>query len=330
MRATLKKAGESVLRHWLAAIVIVALVALIMTPHTLERFYVYYPAREVQGDPSMLGLTFQEVFPVAEDGIKLHGWFVPYPGAKTTLLIFHGNAGNIGHRLSWIDLLHQLRTNVYIIDYRGYGRSEGKPFEQGLYRDATAAYRWWLHERGIPGEKLVLLGESLGGAVAVDLAARVPVAGIILQSTFTTARDMAKTLFPLGLLQPLLGVHFDSASKMRRITCPKLIIHGNQDEIVPFDLGRSFSSLPPSRRDSSRCREPGTTTLFGLRGPSIPHELPTFLPPSSPNLDFSRRWGWLSKHKRRGHGFARIDTDQCRSVEIRVLTLSNSFHSAGS
>ena len=279
MRATLQKAGKFVLRHWLAAVVIVALIALIMSPHTLERLYVYYPVREIQGDPAMLGLTFREVFPVAEDGIRLHGWFVPYPGARATLLIFHGNAGNIGHRLSWMAMLHQLRINVYIIDYRGYGKSEGKPFEQGLYRDATAAYEWWLHERGVPEEKLVLLGESLGGAVAVDLAARVPVAGVILQSTFTSAHEMAKGLFPIGLLQPFLGVHFDSASKISRVTCPKLVIHGNRDEIVPFAMGQRLFELAPDPKRFFEVSGAGHNDLVWVAGPEYSVRISDFLEP---------------------------------------------------
>ncbi len=277
MRATLRKAGQFALGHWLAVLVLVALTVLVMSPHTLERFYIYYPTREVPGDPSMLGLAFRDVFPVTEDGIKLHGWFVPYPDSRNTLLIFHGNAGNIGHRLSWIGMPHRLRINVYIVDYRGYGRSEGKPFEQGLYRDATAAYQWWLHGRGVPEQKLVLLGESLGGAVAVDLAARIPVSGIILQSTFTSARDMAKSLFPLGLLQPLMGVHFDSASKIRQITCPKLIMHGDRDEIVPFKLGKKLFELAPEPKSFFEVPGAGHNDLVWVAEPEYSRRIAEFL-----------------------------------------------------
>ena len=277
MRATLKNAGKFALRHWPATIMLIALIVLLMSPYTLERFYVYYPTREVPGDPAMLGLAFQDVFPITEDGIKLHGWYVPYPDAATTLLIFHGNAGNIGHRLSWIDMLHRLRINVCLIDYRGYGRSEGRPFEQGLYRDATAAYRWWQHEHGSSKQRLVLLGESLGGAVAVDLAARVPVAGLILQSTFTSARDMAKSLFPLGLLQPLMGVHFDSASKIRAVLCPKLILHGNRDEIVPFRIGQKLFELAPDPKTFFEVPGAGHNDLIWVGEPEYSKRIAGFL-----------------------------------------------------
>ena len=248
-----------------------------MVPHNLERFFVYYPTKQVFGDPKTIGLDFQDLFLVTEDDVRVHGWFVPATGAQSTLLIFHGNAGNIGDRLPWIELLHKLKAGVLIVDYRGYGRSGGDPFEEGLYRDASAAYAWWSSERGSKGEKLVLLGESLGCAVAVDLAVRVAPAGLILQSAFTSAWDMAKTLFPLGLLQPLAGVHFDSAAKIRRITCPKLIIHGDQDEIVPFRLGKKLYELAPQPKSFYEVPGAGHNDLLWVSGAEYSRQVRSFL-----------------------------------------------------
>jgi fermentation-respiration switch protein FrsA (DUF1100 family) len=239
--------------------------------------FVYYPTRELSGDPSRVGLSFRDVFVTSEDGVKLHGWFVPCPGADITLLILHGNAGNIGHRLPWLEILHELGVNIWIIDYRGYGRSEGKPFEKGLYRDAMAAYLWWAHEQGASGKKLVLLGESLGGAVAVNLAASVPVAGIILQSTFTSARDVAKTVFPLGLLRPLVGVRFDSESNIARIHCPKLIIHGDRDEIVPYNLGRKLFEAATEPKQFYQVVGAGHNDLIWAAGPEYAKRIADFL-----------------------------------------------------
>ncbi len=224
------------------------IILLAMTTNILERWFVYYPMKEMESDPSRLGLSYQDVYVTAEDGIRIHGWFVPRKGAPLTFLIFHGNAGNISHRLGWIQMLHELGAHVMVIDYRGYGKSEGKPFEKGLYRDARAAHAWWKGERAADHSRLVLIGESLGGAVAVDLAAAVPVDGVVLQSTFTTAWDMAKTIIPIGLLQPLTSVRFDSAEKIRGVRCPKLFIHGNRDEIVPFRLGmKLYEAAPPPK-----------------------------------------------------------------------------------
>jgi uncharacterized protein len=218
-----------------------------MTTNTLERMFVYFPTRQLESDPSAVGLDFVDIHPVTRDGIRLHGWLVPNPGARHTFMIFHGNGGNISHRVEWIHMLHGLDAHVVIVDYRGYGQSEGKPFEAGLYLDALAAYDWWKTERAADQSRLVLAGESLGGAVAVDLASKVPVDGLVLQSTFSTAADMAKRMFPLGLLQPLIGIHFDSLAKIQKIRCPKLFIHGDRDDIVPMALGRKLydAALPP-------------------------------------------------------------------------------------
>lgn len=244
---SLVKLGKFALRHWPSAISALIVVSIVMTPHLLERMFVYFPIRQLDADPSLAGLPFEDVWLRTEDGLRLHGWFVPREGARVTLLVLHGNAGNIGHRVAWIEMVRGASAHVLIFDYRGFGRSEGKPFEEGLYRDARAAYGWWEAARGRSGEKLVLLGESLGGAVATELATRAPVAGLIVQSSFTSARDMARTMLPLGLLQPLAGVRFDSAARISNLRCPKLVIHGDRDEIVPFRLGRRLFELaaPP-------------------------------------------------------------------------------------
>jgi hypothetical protein len=243
----------------------------------LERMFVYFPTQEIEADPSQIGLQYLDVLATTSDGVRVHGWFVPRPGASHTFLIFHGNAGNISHRLEWIQMLHELGAHVMIIDYRGYGRSEGKPFEEGLYLDALAAYDWWSKERAADRSKLVLVGESLGCAVAVDLAARVPVDGIVLQSSFTTAWDMAKTLIPVGLIQPVLGVRFDSAAKIRKIACPKLFIHGDRDEIVPFRLGRKLYDLAPPPKEFYEVPGAGHNDLVWVAGSEYVKRLRAFL-----------------------------------------------------
>ncbi len=264
-------------RHWpLTGFLLLALVIL-MTPHLIERYIVYYPIRGLEGDPSDVSLDFQDLHLVTKDNIRLHGWFVPSPGARQTLLIFHGNAGNISHRLEWIRLLHELNCHILIMDYRGYGRSEGSPHEEGLYLDARAAYDWWALERGKTGEQLVVMGESLGGSVAVDLAAQVNPAGLILQSTFTSAWDMAKTMFPLGLLQPLTGIRFDSLSKIDRIRSHILVIHGNRDEIVPFQLGKHLYDAAPSPKTFYEVPGAGHNDLVWAAGPDYSKRLGAFL-----------------------------------------------------
>ncbi len=277
MPASLRRTGRFVLRHWPLTVIVIAVIVVTMNPQILERRFVYYPSREVVGDPSVIGLAYQDVFLTTTDGIRLHGWYVPHAEADTTLLIFHGNAGNIGHRLAWIEMLHRLRVGVWIFDYRGYGKSEGKPFEKGVYRDAEAAYQWWHRGPGASGQKIVLVGESLGGAVAVHLASKAAVDGLVLQSTFTSARDMAKTIFFLGLLQPLVGVHFDSAAIIGSIRCPKLIIHGDRDEIVPYWMGRKLFDLASEPKQFYEVAGAGHNDLIWTGGAEYIKRLGDFL-----------------------------------------------------
>ncbi len=272
-----KAVGLFAQRHWVILSFLAVAAALVMKPHALERFFVYYPDRNVEGDPSRLGLSYETLRLVTEDGVKLHGWFVPCTGSRRTFLILHGNAGNIGHRLPWIEMLHALDAGVLIIDYRGYGLSEGKPFEEGLYRDARAAASWWADRFKGSDTRLILIGESLGGSVAVDLATHARPAGLILQSTFPTAWDMAKTLFPIGALQPLTGVRFDSAQKIRRLECPKLFIHGNRDEIVPFRLGRKLYEVSPEPKQFWEVPGAGHNDLIWVAGPEYGRVLSEFL-----------------------------------------------------
>ena len=277
MLARMKQAVRFGLRHWLLTSTVAGIILLAMTTNVLERMFIYFPERALETDPSRIGLLYQDIHATAQDGVVIHGWFIPRPGAPHTFLILHGNAGNISHRLGWIQMLRSLNAHIMIIDYRGYGRSEGKPFEQGLYLDALAAYDWWRKERAADKSKIILIGESLGGAVAIDLAARVPIDGIVLQSTFTSAREMAKTMIPIGLLQPLMGIRFDSAAKIHKIRCPKLVIHGNRDDIVPFRLGRKLYELAPPPKTFYEVQGASHNDLLLIAGTEYLKQLQDFL-----------------------------------------------------
>jgi hypothetical protein len=158
---------------------------------------IFYPTVTLAATPRDWGLDYQDLVLSTEDGVRLHGWYIPAEGSQRVLLFFHGNAGNISHRGESIAIFHRLGLSVLIIDYRGYGRSEGTPSEDGLYRDARAAWRWITEEQGLPAEQIVLFGRSLGGAVAANLAAEVQPGGLILESSFSSARDAARVIFPL-------------------------------------------------------------------------------------------------------------------------------------
>jgi len=207
-------------------------------------FYVQQPAMVFMplagggATPADLGLEYEPVALTAADGVELHGWFVPRQGAGQVVLFLHGNAGNISHRVASISLLHDLGVNVFIFDYRGYGHSRGAPTEQGLYLDAEAAWRHLRDARGFRDDEIIIFGRSLGGAVAVHLASRVEPGGLILESTFSSARDMARRVFPLLSRLVLLRYDFDSAARIAAVRAPLLVMHSPQDEIIPYDLGR--------------------------------------------------------------------------------------------
>jgi uncharacterized protein len=277
MKQSWKTFLKFALRHWPSTAMLAFLVVLIMKPGILERKFVYYPMRDIEADPASIGLYFEDVYFAADDGIRLNGWFVPAPDSKITLLVFHGNAGNIGHRVPWIGMLQSLPANVWIIDYRGYGRSDGLPREKGLYLDAEAAYRWWV--RKMPGSenRLVVLGESLGGAVAVDLAARHRVDGLILQSTFTCMKDMVHSVLPIKFVNPLFAVRYDSASKISGIHCPKLHIHGSIDDIVPLRLGRRLFESAASPKEYWEVTGARHNDLVWTAGPEYSRRLSDFL-----------------------------------------------------
>jgi len=200
-----------------------------------EDSFIYFPAKgEVGPSPG------EDVFLAASDGVKVHGWFLAHPDAKVSLLFFHGNAGNLEDRRSTIRQLRESPANVLAIDYRGYGRSEGAPSEAGLYRDARAAYEWLRAKT--PDAKVVALGKSLGGGPACELAAELPLDGLIVQSAFTAAPDMASRVMPLFPARWFMRTKFDNLSKVRKASCPKLFVHSRADEIIPFAMGERLFS----------------------------------------------------------------------------------------
>ena len=198
---------------------------------------IFFPYVTLDQTPADWGLVYEDVFLDTEDGVRLHGWYIPRHGSKQALLFFHGNAGNISHRSASVEIFHRLGLNVFIFDYRGYGKSQGKPDEKGLYKDARAAWRYLSKERGFGQEEIILFGRSLGGAVAAELAAEIQPGGLILESTFSSAKDMANAVFPVLSRLIFLRYDFDTAAHVRRVACPVLVLHSPDDEIIPFRLG---------------------------------------------------------------------------------------------
>ena len=198
---------------------------------------IFYPMRELYQTPADWGLDHEDITLNTADNVQLHGWYIPARQSEQVLLFFHGNAGNISHRRDSIELFHRLGLNVFIIDYRGFGNSKGTPDEQGLYQDAAAAWEYLSAEKGFASNQILIFGRSLGGAVAARLASGVQARGLILESTFSSARDFAKAAFPLLSRLVLTRYDFNTTENIQRVNYPVLVLHSPDDEIMPFQLG---------------------------------------------------------------------------------------------
>ena len=215
---------------------------------------VYFPSRVLDGGtPAALGLTFEDVALTASDGVRLHAWFVPAPGTAPVVLFLHGNAGNISHRLDKLAVLNELGAAVMLLDYRGYGRSEGTPDEDGTYRDADAAYDW-LRRRPVAEERIVVYGESLGGPIATDLAARRPLGGLILESAPSSIIGVARHHYPYLPVALFLSIRYDAAAKIGAVRTPLLILHSPTDEIVPFSMAEQLYAAANQPKQLVRLR----------------------------------------------------------------------------
>jgi fermentation-respiration switch protein FrsA (DUF1100 family) len=208
---------------------------------------VYFPeiGREIRATPGDVGLAYETLTLETGDGEQLHAWFVPHEQGRATVILFHGNAGNISHRLEYLAMFHRMGLSTLIFDYRGYGRSTGKPSEKGLYRDAEAAWKFAAEERSIPADRIVLFGESLGGAVAAWLAARQRPGALVLASVFTSVPDMGSELYPWLPIRWLARMRYDTRAALTDVTCPVLVAHSPEDEIVPFSHGRELFAAAP-------------------------------------------------------------------------------------
>lgn len=240
-------------RWWVTALRgALALALLLLMFRWFEHAQVYHPTRAFDASPAALGLTWEEVELHTADGVRLHGWFFPAPTNSPrrdrVWLVCHGNGGNISHRLGLTRALLRTGAAVLLFDYRGYGRSASRPGEAGTYLDAQAAHAW-LRERGFAGAGIAALGESLGGAVATELALREPLGGLVLQSTFTSIPDIGRELFPWLPVRTLASIRYDTAAKLPRVEVPVLILHGRRDSLVGFQHAeRNFAAAQEPKR----------------------------------------------------------------------------------
>ncbi|MBI4682662.1 MAG: alpha/beta hydrolase, partial [Nitrospirae bacterium] len=214
----------------------------------IEKKSLYFPLGKIEATPHDIGLEYEEVYVSTKDGVRVSCWYVPSRSPGATFLFSHGNGGNISHRLEKIKMFNDLGVNVLIFDYRGYGMSKGSPSEAGLYLDAEAVYNYLVNGKKIPPQEIIGYGESLGGAVIIDLAGRHKLGGVIIEGGFTSIRDMAKNYFPF-VPSFVYKTRFDSTSKIRNVKAPALHFHSINDDIVPFRLGKKLFDNAPGPKE---------------------------------------------------------------------------------
>jgi len=201
---------------------------------------VYFPTSEIVATPDQIGLSYKSVSFKAPDGVKLSGWFIPADSPRGVVIFCHGNAGNISHRLESIEIFHRLRLSIFIFDYRGYGASEGTPSEEGSYLDVKGAWNYLIEHDGLAPSDIILFGRSLGGAVAAWLAGQYLPKALIIESTFTSAPDLAGELYFYLPVKLLCRYKYNALAAIREVHCPVLIVHSQEDEIVSFRHGRKL------------------------------------------------------------------------------------------
>jgi fermentation-respiration switch protein FrsA (DUF1100 family) len=263
----------------LAALVAVG-IYLGMWSRIIDRM-LFLPTPGVDFQPEDYGVESENVFLETEDGVRIHAFFLPAPGATRGLLFLHGNAGNASHRIPNAALLQRMGIHVLLLDYRGYGLSEGSPSEAGVYADARAGLAHLVEARRLPQERIVLFGRSLGGAVAVDLAQDRPLAGLILESTWSTLGDVAVAIYRLPIAT-LLGDRYASVRKIPRVRTPLLFFHGDRDDIVPQAVGRRLFAAAPEPKAFESLRGAGHNDTVEVGGASYLARIRRFIDEVSP------------------------------------------------
>lgn len=231
-----------------------------------ERKSIFYPARRIDFTPDIIGLKYEDLYFRTSDGVGLNGWWIPAKNPRATLLFCHGNAGNIGDRVEYIGLFNEMNLDVFIFDYRGFGRSARWPNESGTYLDALAAYNYVRSNKGVPEAKIILFGKSIGGNIAIDLATKANAALLISDSAFTSTVAMGRQIYPFLPVSLIVTQRYDALSKIEKIDLPKLIIHSKDDEIVPFHHGEALCQAAREPKEFFVMEGTHNEAIFTFRG----------------------------------------------------------------
>jgi len=254
--------------HWayLVVLIVVLAASFYLFYPRVESFFIYFPQSQFDFSPEEFRLQYREAFFNTEDGEQLHGWFFPAEKDSPVILHFHGNAGNISHRLDLVQPFLRSGLSLFLFDYRGFGKSTGRPSEKGLYRDGLAARAYLVEKEKITPERIVLHGHSIGAAVAIEVALQKKVGGLVIESAFTSTKDMAKTMALFALFSPFFPAHYNNIEKISRLAVPKLIVHGDRDEIVPFAMGRKLFEAAIDPKSFYPVKDAGHNDVFIVGG----------------------------------------------------------------
>ena len=255
----------------------------------LEHKLIYFPPRYPTGfpHPETYKDEVEDIWLHTSDGIRINAFYRSNPASTQAILWLHGNAENIGYGLPQMRTLAKVGVNILAIDYRGYGKSEGKPDEPGVYRDADTAYDYLVKERHFRPDDIVIYGHSLGGAVAINLASRRPCGGLIVQSSFTSAPAMTREIFALPLVGYLVKSRFNSVRRIRNVHAPILIVHGTRDDVVPIAMGQRLFDAAPEPKRFYRMEGAGHNDLVEAGGDGFVDCLKQFIAENVPALPAS-------------------------------------------
>ncbi|OHD71362.1 MAG: hypothetical protein A2W19_10175 [Spirochaetes bacterium RBG_16_49_21] len=221
----------------MSAPAVVLIASFLLAGCRIKNEFIFYPHKHIVSYPSAVGLAYEDVSFKTGDDVMLNGWWVPAQSARATLLFCHGNGGNISFLLDTIVIFHSMNLNTMVFDYRGYGRSLGTPTEEGTYRDVDAAWNYLLKVKKISPDEVILIGRSLGGPIAAWLAQKYKPGALILESTFTRIADVADFHYPFAPGRIIFGNAYNTENYIARVTCPVLVVHSPDDDIVPYMLG---------------------------------------------------------------------------------------------
>jgi hypothetical protein len=278
-----RRVGLSLLR--IARTLVIALVGATIVLMLFERRIIYLPSKEHEATPRGLGLRFEDLHLVSSDGVRVHGWFLPAKDSRLTVLFCHGNGGNVSHRLDRVIVAHsKFPVDFLLFDYRGYGSSEGSPDEEGTYRDAHAAWDWLTKVRNVSPERIIIYGESVGCAVALELALTTPARALVLESPFESIPAMARTRLPFLPLGPFVRTRYDNMARIPRLRMPLLVLHGTRDGIIPFEQGKRLFDMAPSPKTFYAIEGAGHNDTYLVGGKAYWTALADFLTPLAPPL----------------------------------------------